>query len=349
MAGEKQFEATPSRLEKAKREGDLARSQELGNVAAFAAALGGTCGVITPLASAVTAALRTAASGRIDEAALFCGFALMLVPLACAACAAAGSGTLQSSGLRFVSVGFKVERLSPQENLKRILSRESLVAAARAIIAFACAAAGLVPAIGAVCSASLHAGSLFGISGAAFHGALEAAAIACIVGGVFAGADYGVQLVRWRKRLRMSFEELKRDQKEHDGDPAARGRRRALHGQIARGSLRRVKEAAFVITNPTHIAIALEYRPPDVPVPRILVRAADEAAARVRELAASYGVPMIENVPLARTLYASARAGEYIPSETYLAVAEIVAALTAKSGVMGRTPSAQSPAPARYS
>ena len=74
-------------------------------------------------------------------------------------------------------------------------------------------------------------------------GALHAAATACAVGAVFAGADYGVQIVRWRKRLRMSHEEIKRDQKENDGDPLARSRRRALHRQIARGSLRRVKDA----------------------------------------------------------------------------------------------------------
>ncbi len=126
----------------------------------------------------------------------------------------------------------------------------------------------------------------------------------------------------------MSFEELRRDSKENDGDPLARSRRRALHRQIARGSLQRVKDAAFVVTNPTHIAIALEYRPPQVPVPRVLVRATDDAAARVRDLASAYGIPLVENVALARQLYASAKAGDFIPHETYVAVAEIVAALS---------------------
>ncbi|HET9096293.1 MAG TPA: EscU/YscU/HrcU family type III secretion system export apparatus switch protein, partial [Candidatus Baltobacteraceae bacterium] len=105
--------------------------------------------------------------------------------------------------------------------------------------------------------------------------------------------------------------------------------------QISRGSLRRVKDAAFVLSNPTHIAIALDYRPPEVPVPRVLVRAADAAAARVRELAGAYGVPLVENIPLARRLYAAARPGDFIPQETYLAVAEVVAAL-AKAGVLAR-------------
>jgi flagellar biosynthesis protein FlhB len=230
--------------------------------------------------------------------------------------------------LRLAAVTIKAERLAPNENLKRMFSRESAVTAARATIAFACAGAAIVPAFIAIYAAALHAGGVGGVASAAWSGALHTAAVACAVGGVFAGADYGVQLVQWRKRLRMSFEEMKRDQKESDGDPLARGRRRALHRQISRGSLRRVKDASFVVTNPTHIAIALEYRPPDVPVPRVLVRAADESAARVRELAAAYRVPLVENVPLARQLYAIAKPGEFIPQETYIAVAEVVAALT---------------------
>ena len=125
----------------------------------------------------------------------------------------------------------------------------------------------------------------------------------------------------------MSHDELKRELKEQDGDPLARGRRRSLHRRIARTSIARIKDAAFIVTNPTHIAIALEYRPPDIAVPRVLVRSADEAAMRVREIAHLHDIPTIENVPLARSLYAKTRPGDYIPQETYVAVAEIVAQL----------------------
>ncbi len=95
---------------------------------------------------------------------------------------------------------------------------------------------------------------------------------------------------------------------------------------LARGSLRRVKEAAFVVCNPEHIAVALEYRPPAVPVPRVLVRAADETAARVRAIAVECGVPLVRNVALARMLYET-DVEQYIPPECYAAVAEIVAQL----------------------
>ncbi len=252
----------------------------------------------------------------------------MLLPVFAGAAAAIAAGVYQSGGLRLISPAIKFERLSPAENMKRMFSRESLITAARATVGCACAGAALVPAFTAVYAAALHSADLRAIAAAAWNGALHAAGTCCVVGAVFAAADYGVQLVRWRKRLRMSFEELKRDRKEHDGDPLARSRRRILHGRIARGSLRKVKDAAFVLTNPTHIAIALEYRPPAVPVPRVLVRAADAAAARVRELADVYGIPVVEHIPLARALYAGAQPGDCIPQDTYLAVAHVVTALS---------------------
>jgi flagellar biosynthesis protein FlhB len=327
MNDEKQYEATHSHIDRAKREGDIARSQELGNVAAFACALVAAVAIAGPIGAAARAAVIASAAQSPSGAALTMLAALMLTPVAAAAAGAIGANVVQSGGFRFAPITFKAQRLAPGENLKRMFSREAAVTAARASVAFACACAALVPAFSGIYAAALHAGDLGGAASAAWSGALRTAAVACAAGGVFAIADYGVQLTRWRKRLRMSSEELKRDQKENDGDPQARGRRRALHRQIARGSLRRVKDAAFIVTNPTHIAIALEYRPPDVPVPRVLVRAADEAAARVRELAAEHGIPAIENVPLARRLYAGSQPGDFIPQETYIAVAAIVAAL----------------------
>jgi|SRR5579884_512060 len=328
MAEEKPYEPSPSRLERAKREGDVARSPELGNVAAFACALLTVSFVVSPIVAACEQMLLSASRGRTDAPALATIAGMMLVPIAAAAAAAVLANMVQSGGLRFAALSLKLERLSPPENLKRMFSREAAVTAARATIAFACAGAAIVPAFAGIYAAALHTGGFAGLASAAWHGVLRTAAAACVVGGVFAAADYGLQLIRWRKRLRMSFEELKRDQKESDGDPLARSRRRALHRQIARGSLRRVKEAAFVVTNPTHIAIALAYRPPELPVPKLLVRAADATAARVRELARAHRIPVVENVALARQLFAIARPGDFIPQETYVAVAEVVAALS---------------------
>ncbi len=125
----------------------------------------------------------------------------------------------------------------------------------------------------------------------------------------------------------MTFEERKRESKEEEGDALARGRRRALHRALARGSISRVREAAFVVTNPTHLAVALAYRPPEIAVPLVVVRAAGEGAARVRAIAASCEIPVVENAPLARALFRDARGGEPIPPALYVAVAEVVIAL----------------------
>ncbi|MGZ3540966.1 MAG: EscU/YscU/HrcU family type III secretion system export apparatus switch protein [Vulcanimicrobiaceae bacterium] len=332
-AGEKHFEPTHSRLERAKREGNVAKSQELAGVAAFGAALAASAAVVAPLAAVSRMALVAAAGGAVDRNALVAVLALMLVPAACAGCASVTVSIVQSGGLRFAAIVPKPERLSPAEGLKRMCSRETAIAATRAAAAFACAIAALVPVAAQIFVSALRGSGIDGVAAVAWSGALRCTAIACAIGGVFAVADYGLQLGNWRKKLRMSFDELKREHKEHEGDPLSRGRRKQLHRQMARGSLVRVKDAAFVVTNPTHIAIALEYRPPDVAVPRVLVRAADEGATRVRDLAGMHRVPIVENVPLARALYANARAGEVIPRETYIAVAEIVASLT-RAGVL---------------
>ena len=129
----------------------------------------------------------------------------------------------------------------------------------------------------------------------------------------------------------MSLEERKREQKEEEGDATARGRRRSLHRALLRGGIVKLKEAAFVVVNPTHVAVALAYAPPRVAVPKVLVRALDDVALRVRALAAHHDIPVVENPVLARALYRDGRSGEPIPHEHYLAVAEVVIALTRAS------------------
>ena len=184
-----------------------------------------------------------------------------------------------------------------------------------------------------VVAAGLHGGAPALLGAAAWSAAARAVAAACAVGCGFGLVELLAARKSWLQRLRMSFAEYKRDLKEQDGDPQVRGRRRALHRSLSRGDLRRVKEAAFVVTNPTHIAVALAYGPPEEPVPRVLVSAADDLAARVRDLARDAGVPLVENVALARALFADARVGETIPNALYVAVAEVVAAL-ARGGAL---------------
>ncbi|MEO6835473.1 MAG: EscU/YscU/HrcU family type III secretion system export apparatus switch protein [Candidatus Tumulicola sp.] len=324
---EKPFEATPHRIEKAKRDGNVARSSELGANLAFASAACAVVAVAPLFGVTARGAIAAGASGRAAWPAATATIALALIPVASAAAAGVVASVLQSGGLTAVAVGAKCERLNPVEGLKRMLSRETLAHGARAFGAFGVAIVVMVPAVVAAASEMLRATAMTAVAAAAWHAVERVAWAACGTGLLFALAEYGAARGAWLRKLRMSFDERKREAKEQDGDPFARGRRRALHRSLLRGPIAAVKDASFVVANPTHVAVAVEYRPPGVPVPRVVVRAAGHAAVRVRALAATHGVPVVENVALARALYRDGRVGEPIAHAHYVAVAEIVAAL----------------------
>jgi flagellar biosynthesis protein FlhB len=324
-ASEKPFEATPRRIAKARREGNTARSSELAANLSFIASAAALLAIV-PSFTAVTIH-SIAASIQGGAACAQAIVAIALVPIGAAAGAGILGNILQSGGFVVLGVSAKFERLNPLDGIKRILSRETLAHSLRAALAFGCASAAMAPFIGWCATALLRAAVLTDVVAAAWSAAREVAAAAVVVGSLFAIAEYAAARSLWLRKLRMSFDERRREAKEEEGDSAARGRRRSLHRTLLRSGLRRVKEAAFVVVNPKHVAVALEYRPPQVPVPRVLVRAADAAAMRVREIAVSHDVPIVENVWLARALYRDGRAGEPIPHAHYVAVAEVVVAL----------------------
>jgi flagellar biosynthetic protein FlhB len=326
-SAEKSFDAPPSRIAKAKREGNVPRAQEFGANLSFVAAAGATIAVIAPLGMLSAQAMRDAASGQanLPESAMF--LMLACAPMAVAAVTGIGASIAQSGGLIMTALSFKPERMKPDEGIKRMFSRESATHGARAIVAFAIASAAMLPSLHDVLAAASGSASTPSVARIAWDGAVRAVFAAASVGLLFAFAEYAVARRTWLRKLRMSLAELRREMKESDGDPTARSRRRALHRSLIRGPITRTKDASFVVVNPTHIAVALEYRPPQVPVPTVLVCAADEMALRVRELAAQHRIPIVENVPLARALFKDARAGEPIAHDHYVAVAEVVAAL----------------------
>ncbi|MGA8535062.1 MAG: EscU/YscU/HrcU family type III secretion system export apparatus switch protein [Candidatus Tumulicola sp.] len=324
---EKVFEATPQRIDRAKREGNVARSSELSANLAFAAAafaVAGTMPFFIATVRAAFAAAQSAATAWPVDAAIV---AFALIPIGSAAAAGILASVLQTGGLRFGEVAVKFERLNPVEGLRRMASRETLSHAARAGVAFGIASAAMVPPLLTAASEMVRTSAVSATAAAAWHAVGRVTSAACGTGLLFAIAEYGAARSAWLRKLRMSFEERKREAKEQDGDPLARGRRRALHRALLSGAIAKVKDASFVVANPTHVAIALEYRPPKVSVPLVVVRAAGEAALRVRALAAAHRVPVIENAPLARALYRDARAGHPIARAHYVAVAEIVLAL----------------------
>jgi flagellar biosynthetic protein FlhB len=128
--------------------------------------------------------------------------------------------------------------------------------------------------------------------------------------------------------LKMTRQEVRDEHRQMEGSGEVKGRIRRLQRELSkRRMLRDVERATVVITNPTHFAVALEYRRDSMTAPRVLAKGADHLARRIRERALAHGVPIVENKPLARSLYASAEVGEVIPAPLFAAVAEVLAYL----------------------
>ena len=335
MSAEKPFDATPARRERARREGNVARSHESGAVAAFGAAAVVVAVLVPALGAAAANLIRVAARERPAQlpAALAALLALACAPMVAAAASATAVHVAQGGGLRVSGLKLDLARLRPKANLGRMFGGEAVVSALRSVLVLGVVSAALIPlGVELLTRAALVQGPL-GAAVSAWSAIERAGAAALLTGALFAGAEYALARRRWLRGLKMNLDELKRDRKDNDGDPRTRSRRSSLHRALVRGAIARTREASFVVVNPTHVAVAIRYAPPAVAVPQLLVRAADEAALRVRAIARDAGIPIIENVALARALFASGESGAPIPRETYVAVAQVIAEL-ARAGLL---------------
>jgi flagellar biosynthesis protein FlhB len=145
---------------------------------------------------------------------------------------------------------------------------------------------------------------------------------------ILACADYGLQYYRMMQQLKMSKQEIRDEAKQSEGSAEVKGKVRAIQRQMARRRMMGdVPNATVVITNPTHFAVALEYRRDTMVAPKVIAKGRDHVALRIREVARQHGIPIIENKPLAQTLFKTAEVGETIPAQLFAAVAEILAYL----------------------
>lgn len=147
--------------------------------------------------------------------------------------------------------------------------------------------------------------------------------VACYV--VFALADYAFQRHSLMKQLRMSKDEIKREYKESEGNPEVKSRRRETHREIQSGSLSvKVKKSSVVVKNPSHIAVCLYYRSGETPLPQVLEKGVDQQALQMVALALQFGVPVVEDVSLARTLLEEVEVNHYIPEHLFEPVAALL-------------------------
>jgi len=142
---------------------------------------------------------------------------------------------------------------------------------------------------------------------------------------IMAIADYIYQRYDFMEKMRMSKQEIKDEFKQTEGDPFVKGKLRALREQKARQRMMQaVPEADVVITNPTHFAVALKYKPEEMDAPVMVAKGVDAVAARIRDVARENKIPVVENPPLARALFDSMEIDQMIPGEHYKAVAEVI-------------------------
>lgn len=156
---------------------------------------------------------------------------------------------------------------------------------------------------------------------------------------ILALLDFAWQKHRHEKDLRMTKEEVKDELRSMEGDPQMRRRRRDVQLRLALQRLKQdVPQADVIVTNPTHVAVAIQYDSETMAAPKVIAKGADLVALRIRQTAMEFGVPIVERPPLARAIYETVDVGQYIPQRLYQAIAEILAYVYELGGRRGATP-----------
>ncbi|SDY81668.1 flagellar biosynthetic protein FlhB [Micromonospora pattaloongensis] len=361
MSGEKTEKPTPQKRKQARKEGQVARSADVGAWAGMLAAtvllpitLRMATGTMRTLMERVPSVIENpdpAAAMAVLRTGLI-GAALAVAPLAGAmlviGIAAAGvQGGIHVATKLFIP---KFSRLNPLQGFKRTLGPQAWWEATKATIKTGVLAGVLYWTIKDLLPLLMTAGqlplsTLMGIVGGTVLTLIRTAAVA---GLVMAAVDYIVVRRRTDKQIKMSKQEVKDEHKRSEGDPFIKGQIRAR--QLAMGRNRMMAElpkADVVVVNPTHVAVALRYDPAKG-APRVIAKGAGAVAAKIREVAAGQRIPLVQDVPLARALHASCELGDEVPPELYGAVAKVLAfvmGLKARGSAAGlHRPFAESPA-----
>lgn len=337
---QKTLDPTPKKLEDARLRGDVPSAPEMRHAAMFVAMLvivaGLGAGAAERLASvsaglwagAGDAPMTPAIAQRIARTALG-GMALAAGPLLVLTLLAAVAGLLLQGvpALSMDRLKLKWDRLSPMAGAKRLFGKQAWVEFAKTLAKFAFVAlvAGSFawPALNGL---DRMTGADVGTIGRASAGIVVdmLRAVAMLVA-VLALGDLVYQRRAWIARMRMSYQEVKDEHKQNEGDPQIKARIRAIGmARARRRMMSAIPDASVVITNPTHYAVALRYDHGAMRAPVVVAKGADRIALKIRELAAEHAVPIVESPPLARALYAHVEIDQPIRVEHYAAVAEII-------------------------
>lgn len=332
---------TPQRRKKARDEGDSVRSRELLSAVAMMAgvlALGSVATGFIHSWRVIFEQSLTSASVHSDVGEMQWVLATrrmvapVLLPvgmvMAASFLGALSVGLAQGGGFSIhpKAIGIKAGRLNPMTNAAQMFSLKSATrvikslvpAAAMCLFGWVALKALMIPMPVMSVVRLPHA------FGSAYTLALDAAWVTL----GWSGLDYAVEWMAWNKRMKMTRQQMKDEMKEAMGNPQVKGRIRQVQNAMRRRKVKAdISKASVIITNPTHYAVALSFSFETMSAPVVLAKGRDLHAAEIREAARWAGVPMIENPPLARSLYKAVEPGQSIPFELYAAVAGILAFL----------------------
>ena len=354
-AQEKTLPASQRKLDKARGEGQVCRSRDLGHFAAIA----GGAALISALGPQLAALLKDALgrSLRFDRAGALGHDAMVqqlsgwtttllwvVVPFGAALTAIAILASLSLGGWAWTATPFgpKFAFLNPIAGLGRVFSKQQSIDALKASM--------LALVIGTVGAFYLrgHLDAFAGVLALPLPAAIAASA-STLVGGIvlvllalaaFAAVDVPLQKRLHGEKLKMSHQELKQENKELEGNAEVKGKVRArMREMTKRRMMAAVPKADLVVMNPTHYAVALKYDENAMAAPRVVAKGADLLALRIRDLATGAKVPVLEAPVLARALYAHAELDREIPAALFAAVAQVLAYVyQLRAAMQGKVP-----------
>lgn len=337
---QKTEDPTQKRLDDARSKGQVASSREVGHwfiLAAGAVAIGTAApSVAGDIGNALAQfleqphamSLSIAGSGEgMGEVVLTVGLALLLPVLLFVGAAILGGFVQHGPILTTEPIQPDLERLSILKGVQRLFSVRSFVEFLKGIAKLAVVGTVATMVVAPKLPRIVDAVALGpqGTMRLAWELADDVLIAVVAVMAAIAGADLLFQRLQHWRQLKMTRQEVRDEFKQTEGDPTIKARLRQLRMERARRRMMAaVPTADVVVTNPTHFAVALKYELGAMPAPKVVAKGADRIAQRIRDLAAEHKVPVVENPPLARALYASVDVESYVPESHYKAVAEII-------------------------
>ena len=331
---------TGLRRRKAKEKGSVAYSQQVASTASLIAAVVALAWVLTKRGGFRDFMARLLEAGisrgepellvleAINQTGLY--FMMLIAPVLASAWIAALAGNVVQGLPNFASKALepKWERLNPVKNLNKFKTKASPIEWARVLVLLTVLTIAVWQTVAGNWDELIRSP---GVTVEASNALLRAILIrvltyVLITLAILAAVDFVVQRQRYEKSLKMSKTEVKQDNKQTDGNPEVKGKIRAIQREQARKRMMAaVQDADVIITNPTHFAVALEYKPETMGAPRVVAKGQDSLAQKIKQEGRKYDIPQVENVFLARSLYRSVKVEQEIPLNLYKAVAEVLA------------------------